>query len=142
LGIGAGLGRYIGGLVPDAPISAGVEIHPLRTVSWVAGLEQRLSTAASIAVYDSGVRADASYSTDSGGAHIGFGYPASPNAPNPTTHEVTGVVSWQAWSIEGRGSMQWNTQVSWLRRTPFPGSAGPAFADEILFLTQLRYNLP
>jgi hypothetical protein len=142
LGVGAGLGRYIGGLVPDVRISADGDIHPIRTLSWAAGVEHRLATAGSIAFYDSGVRADASYSTDGDGSPIGFGYPASPNAQNRSIHEVTGVFSWQAWSIEGRGSMQWNTQVSWLSRTPFPGAPGPSSAAEIMFFTQLRYNLP
>lgn len=41
---GVGLGRYIGGLVPDVSVSADGRIHPIRTYSWVSGVEGRLST--------------------------------------------------------------------------------------------------
>jgi hypothetical protein len=139
---GAGLGRYIGGLVPDVSITADGRIHPIRTYSWVAGVEHQLSTRASIALYDSGVHANDNYSIDPDGAFIGFGYPGAPNAQNKTIHEVTGVFAWQQWKIEGRGSMQWTTQVSWLTRTPWSAGVGPSSADAMLFLTQLRYNLP
>ena len=139
---GAGMGRYIGGLVPDVSISADGAIHPIRTASWVAGLEQRLGPSTSIALYDSGVAADTSYSFDPDGTFIGFGYPGSPNADNRRIHEITGMFAWQAWQIEGRGSMQWNTQVSWLRRSPWSQGSGPASASALLFFTQVRYNLP
>ena len=142
LAYGPGLGRYIGGLVPDVSISADGQIHPIRAASWVVGVEHRLSTHASAALYDSGVRADASYSADTSGAYIGFGYPGAPTSANKSIHEVTGVFAWQAWRIEGRGSMQWTTQASWLRRTPW--SAGPdlSSADAVMVFTQIRYNLP
>ena len=139
---GAGLGRYIGGLVPDVSISADGRIHPIRTYSWVAGVEGRLSTQASIAFYDSGVHADASYSTDIDGKYIGFGYPGAANADNKNIHEVTAVFAWQPWKIERRGSMQWTTQVSWLTRRPWSAGGGPSSADAALVFTQLRYNLP
>ena len=139
---GPGLGRYIGGLVPDVSISADGRIHPIRASSWVAGIEQRLSMHASIAFYDSGVHADASYSTDTDGTYIGFGYPGAPKADNKAIHQVTAVFVWQPWNIEGRGSMQWATQVSWLTRTPWSAGSGPSAADAVIVLTQLRYNLP
>jgi hypothetical protein len=139
---GPGLGRYIGGLVPDVSISADGQIHPIRASSWVAGVERRLTTQASAAIYDSGVHADKSYSVDTNGADIGFGYPGAPNSANKSIHQVTGVFAWQAWRIEGRGSMQWTTQLSWLRRTPWSPGAGPSSADEIMVFSQLRYNLP
>jgi hypothetical protein len=139
---GSGLGRYIGGLVPDVSISADGHIHPIATYSWVSGVERRLSSDASIALYDSGVHADASYSIDNNGAYIGFGYPGAPRADNKEIHEVTAVFAWQPWKIEGRGSMQWTTQVSWASRTPWSAATGPSSASALLFLTQLRYNLP
>jgi hypothetical protein len=139
---GAGMGRYIGGLMPDVTVSADGRIHPVHTNSWVAGVEYRLSARASIAAYDSGVRARAIYSTDADGTYIGFGYPGAPNADNEAIHEATGVFAWRAWEIEGRGSMQWTTQFSWLTRTPFSAGTNHSSADAVLFLTQLRYNLP
>ena len=139
---GPGLGRYLGGLAPDVSISADGVIHPIRATSWVAGIEQGISSHASAALYDSGVRAGASYSLDADGSSIGFGYPGAPTLANKSIDEVTGVFTWQAWRIEGRGSMQWTTQASWLRRTPWSAGAGPASADAFMLLTQIRYNLP
>ena len=139
---GAGLGRYIGGLVPDVSISADGRIHPIHASSWVGGVEYRLMTRASVAVYDSGVHADVSYATDVDGTYIGFGYPGAPNTNNKAVHEVTGVFAWQPWKIEARGSMQWTTQLSWMARTPFSVGANQSSADSVLFFTQLRYNLP
>jgi hypothetical protein len=139
---GSGMGRYLGGLAPDVSISADGAIHPIPTTAWTAGVEYRISAPFSIAAYDSGVRIDSSYSVDANGAFVGFGYPGSPNADNRTIHEITGVFGWQPWKIAGRGSMQWNSQVSWLRRTPWSTGAGPSSADAVIFLTQIRYNLP
>jgi len=142
LAAGAGMGRYIGGLIPDVAVSADGIIHPIRTTSWVAGVEQKLGDHASLAFYDSGVVANASYSVDADGSFIGFGYPGAPNADNRRIHEVTSVLGWRAWAIENRGSLQWTTQVSRVSRTAWPGVVGPASAAAVLLLSQLRYNLP
>ena len=142
IGYGAGLGRYIGGLVPDVSFGADGSIHPIRTTSWVVGFEQRMTDHTAVGVYDSGVRSEPSYAADATGSAIGFGYPGAPTAANKTVHEITGVFAWRPWQIENRGSMQWTTQVSWLTRTRWPGGTGPASADAALLFTQLRYNLP
>jgi len=139
---GAGLGRYIGGLVPDVSFGTNGAIQPVHAGSWVAGFEQRMTDHTALAVYDSGVRATASYATDADGRYIGFGYPAAPRAANQSIDEVTGVFAWRPWQIENRGSLQWTTQFSWLTRMPWPGGTGPSSADALLFFTQLRYNLP
>jgi len=139
---GPGIGRYLGGLAPDVTFGADGSIHPVRAGSWVAGVEQRLTPTVSVAGYDSGVHADASFATDANGTLVGFGYPGSPNSNNRSIHEVTGVFAWQPWKIAGRGSMQWNTQLSWLQRTPWSVSGGPSSADAWMLLTQIRYNLP
>jgi hypothetical protein len=139
---GAGLGRYLGGLAPDVSVDADGAIHPIPTSAWVAGVEYRISAPLSIGAYDSGVRIDRSYSADADGTAIGFGYPGSPNAQNRAIDEITGVLGWQPWTIPGRGSMQWNSQVSWLRRVPWSTGSGPSAAQTVMFLTQIRYNLP
>jgi hypothetical protein len=139
---GAGMGRYIGGLVPDVAISADGAIHPIRTASWIAGIEQKVGPSTSIALYDSGVVIDSSYSFDADGTYVGYGYPDAPNADNRNIHEITGVFAWQIWTTAGRGSMQWNTQASWLRRYPWAQGSGPPSASAFLFFTQIRYNLP
>jgi hypothetical protein len=142
LAFGTGLGRYIGGLVPDVCISADGAIHPIGTSAWVAGLEQKVSSFVSLAAYDSGVHADSNYSVDVNGTYVGFGYPGSSHADNRSIHEVTAVFAWQPWKIEGRGSMQWNTQLSWLTRKPWSAGTKPSSAEALLFFTQIRYNLP
>jgi hypothetical protein len=139
---GPGLGRYIGGLVPDVSIGVDGQIHPIRVTSWVAGFEQRITTQIAAAVYGSGVRADANYSTDVDGHLVGFGYPGSPATSNKSIQEVTGVLGWQPWKIENRGSLQWTTQLSWVTRAGWPGGTGPSSASAVLLFTQLRYNLP
>jgi hypothetical protein len=88
------------------------------------------------------VRIDLTYSVDVDGAYIGFGYPGSPNTNNGAIDEVTGVIGWQPWKIAGRGSMQWNSQVSWLRRAPSSPASTPSSAHAVMFLTQIRYKLP
>jgi hypothetical protein len=139
---GSGMGRYTGGLAPDVSISADGAIHLIPTTTWVAGVEYRISPPFSIALYDSGVRIDQRYSVDADGTYIGFGFPGSSNADNRAIDEVTGVFGWQPWSIDGRGSMQWNTQLSWLRRAPWSTGSGPSSASAVILLTQIRYNLP
>jgi len=139
---GSGMGRYVGGLAPDVSISADGAIHTIPTTAWVAGFEYAPSPPLSVAVYDSGVRIDSSYSSDVGGAYIGFGYPGSPNTNNRSIDEITGVVGWQPWKIAGRGSLQWNTQLSWVRREPWSTGTGPSSASTVMVLTQIRYNLP
>ena len=74
---GAGLGRYIGGLVPDVTFTADSSIQPLGTMSWVAGIEQQLSSVVSLAGYYSGVNTDEGAHTDADGRYIGYGYPGS-----------------------------------------------------------------
>ena len=139
---GAGLGRYIGGLAPDVAFAADGEIRPIPVTSWVGGVEQAISTRVSLAGYYSGVRADATWSVDSDGKHIGFGFPGASNAANRTIDEATATVSYLAVRTDNRGSAQVNFQTSWLRRQPLSQGSGPDAARAFLFLAQVRYNLP
>lgn len=139
---GAGMGRYIGGLVPDVSFSADGNIHPIRTTSWVTGVEQRVGPKLSVSGYYSGVRTFNSYSQDIDGSFIGFGFPGSGRSNNKLLHEVTGVVAVQPWSLPEAGSFQWNSQVSWVERSPWSQDSGPQSASAFMFLTQIRYNLP
>ena len=142
LAYGPGIGRFLGGFAPDVSFGADGSIHPIRSGSWVAGVEHAIVQNVVISAYDSGVHTDATYATDVDGSLIGYGYPGSPNTNNRNIHEVTGVVAYRPWVIAGRGSMQWNTQLSWLQRTPWSVNGGPAAADAWLFFSQIRYNLP
>jgi hypothetical protein len=139
---GAGLGRYVGGLVPDVAFGGDGSISPIPTRSWVAGIEQKLGAAYSLGGYYSGVVADADYFVDASGQFIGFGFPGSPKSNNRKIDEITATFGWQVVSSPARGSVQLGVQTSWLSRTPLSGAGGPTSADSFMVLSLLRYNLP
>ncbi|HJZ73556.1 MAG TPA: hypothetical protein VKE51_17560 [Vicinamibacterales bacterium] len=139
---GSGLGRYVGGIVPDAVFRRDGSISLLGTTSWVGGVEQKLGTNWSLGGYYSGVSVDRDYSTDADGAYIGYGFPGSPNSNNRKVTEITATLGLQVAVSETRGSVQLAVQTSWLSRTPWDRNGGPASADMFAFFAQLRYNLP
>jgi hypothetical protein len=139
---GAGLGRYVGGLVPDVTFRSDGSISPIPTASWVAGIEQKLGTTYSLGGYYSGVTTDADYSVDASGRFIGFGFPGSPKSNNRKIDEITATFGWQVVSSPTRGSVQLGLQTSWLSRTPWSAAAGPGSADAFMVFSLLRYNLP
>ncbi len=138
---GAGLGRYVGGLVPDLIVGSDGSIKPVTTFSWVGGLELASSTSTSLAGYYSGVRAGDEVAVDADGTLIGYGYDGSPDSHNRLIQEATGVLTHRLVTSD-RGSVQWALQVSWLQRAPWSARPGLASADAFLFFTQIRYNLP
>jgi hypothetical protein len=136
---GSGLGRYIGGLVPDVAFHRDGSISPIGTASWVGGVEQQISRLA-LAGYYSGVVVDSSFEQDTDGRDIGYGFPGASTMNNGKIHEITGTASSKVMASPDRGSAQLSLQVSWLEREPaFPS---PASARSFLFFAQLRYNLP
>lgn len=140
---GSGLGRYIGGLVPDVAFNSDGSISPIATTSWVAAVEQRLTSRASVAGYYSGVRAENNYVTDRDGKFIGFGFPGSSNSNNRLIREFTVTGAYQIVKTADRGSAQFNTQLAWLTREPWSTPAsGLSSAQSFMFLAQVRYNLP
>ena len=140
---GSGLGRYIGGLVPDAAFGSDGSIRLIDTTSWVAAVEQTLTPRVSLAGYYSGVEVGDQYSTDNDGRFIGFGFPGSSGTNNRRIQEFTLTGGYQIVRTPDRGSAQFNTQVSWLRREPWSMPAsGLSSARSFMFLAQVRYNLP
>jgi hypothetical protein len=140
---GPGLGRYLGGMVPDVTIRANGEIDPIDAGSWMTGIEQKVTKSLTLSGYYSGVFAEESFSlAEAGESYVGYGYPGSSNSNNKRIQEVTGVFAWEAWKLADRGSMQLNIQTSWLTREPWSRGNGPGSADAILFFAQIRYNLP
>jgi hypothetical protein len=139
---GSGLGRYVGGLVPDAVFRSDGSISLIATTSWVVGIEQKLGPTYSLGGYYSGVTADANYSVDANGQYIGFGFPGSPNSNNKRIDEITATFGWQVVDSSTRGSVQLGVQTSWLSRTQWDHAGGAKSADAFLFFSQLRYNLP
>ena len=140
--VGSGLGRYVGGLVPDAAFHPDGSISPIGTTSWVFGLEQGLSSTMSLGGYYSGVTADDRYFLDTGGGYIGHGYPGAPSSHNRRVQEITATASYQIVKTPDRGSAQLNLQTSWLTRESWPQTSGPDSATTVMFFAQVRYNLP
>ena len=141
-GFGSGFGRYIGGLVPDAAFRRDGSISTIGTVTWMGGVEQKISPKLSLAGYYSGLDTDASFDLDTDGSYVGFGFPGSSNSNNRKIQEITGTTSYQFLKSSDRGSGQFNLQASWLRREPFSQGDGLASAKAFLFFAQIRYNLP
>jgi hypothetical protein len=141
-GYGPGFGRYVGGLVPDVAFRSDGSISPIKTTSWVGGVEQRVSAKLSFAGYYSGVKAESNFDLDTGGSYIGFGYPGAANTNNRKVQELSGTASYQFLKSADRGSGQINVQVSWVEREPLSQGIGPASAEEFMVFAQVRYNLP
>jgi hypothetical protein len=139
---GSGLGRYVGGLVPDLAFRRDGSISLIGTSSWVGGIEQRISSRASVAGYYSGVDTDDTFELDTDGRYIGFGFPGAPRSNNRTIKEWTTTFSYLPARTENRGSVQFALQASWLERTPWSPGNGPDSANAFMFFAQLRYNLP
>jgi hypothetical protein len=141
--VGSGMGRYVGGLVPDAAFKSDGSLSLIDTTSWVAALEQTLTTRVSVAGYYSGVKAGDNFFTDADGRFIGFGFPGSSTSNNRNIRELTLTGAYQIVRTPDRGSAQFNTQVSWLTREPWSTPAsGLSSARSFMFLAQVRYNLP
>ncbi len=139
---GSGLGRYVGGLVPDVAFRSDGSISTIGTTSWVGGVEQRVTNKVSLGGYYSGVNTDDTFYLDAGSNYIGFGYPGASNSNNRSIQEVTGTGFYQFLSSTDRGSGQFSLQMSWLTRKPWSQGNGPASANAFMFFAQVRYNLP
>ena len=143
LAVGSGMGRYIGGLAPDAAFRADGSISLIETTSWVGAVEQTLTPRASVAAYYSGVEAGDHYFTDRDGRFIGFGFPGASTSNNRSIREFTLTGAYQIVRTQNRGSAQFNTQGSWLTREPWSTPAsGLSSARSFMFFAQVRYNLP
>jgi hypothetical protein len=138
---GSGFGRYIGGLVPDVVFRSNSSISPIRTWSWVGGIEQRVSKW-TFGGYYSGLYTYRNVAVDTGGSFIGFGFPESSLSNNRFIQEGTGTATIKLWSTEDRGSMQLSMQGSYLQRQPWAPEPGLTSAKESLVFAQIRYNLP
>jgi hypothetical protein len=139
---GSGLGRYIGGLLPDVAFERDGSISTIPARSWVTGLEHRLSAQSAFGAYYSGVSSGSQYSLDDDGRYIGFGFPGAPPSNNHWIREFTGTFSRVVTKTASRGSVQLGLQTSWLQREAYSQVEGSSSTDSIIFFAQLRYNLP
>jgi hypothetical protein len=138
---GSGMGRYIGGLVPDVVFRSDSTISPIRTWSWVGGVERKIKDW-EFSGYYSGLYTHDNFVEDTDGSFIGFGFPGASLSNNRLIHEATATASIKIWKTEDRGSLQAAFQGSWLQRNAWAPEDGLHQAKAPLFFAQLRYNLP
>jgi hypothetical protein len=154
---GAGNGRYIGALGPDAIVKANGELSPIHSGSGVAGFEYQMTPRFEFDAYYSGAYfqrnfggAVASTATPapsclgvSGFFCTGFGFPGSANTNNKSFQEATFGITKTIWGTPNHGKLQFITQSSWVERTPWSVSgSAPRNAHAFLQYIDLRYVLP
>jgi hypothetical protein len=154
---GAGNGRYIGALGPDAIVKADGELSPIHSGSGVAGFEYQVTPRFEFDAYYSG----AYFQRNFGGAVAttatpapsclgvsgffctGFGFPGSANTNNKSFQEATFGITKTIWGTPNHGKLQFITQSSWVERTPWSVSgSAPRNAHAFLQYIDLRYVLP
>jgi hypothetical protein len=153
---GAGNGRYIGALGPDAVVKSDGTLSPIHSGSGVAGFEYQFTPSFEFDAYYSGAYFQrnfgllASTATPpptcdgvSGFTCIGFGFPGSANTNNKSFQEGTFGITKTIWGSPNHGKLQFITQSSWVERTPWSVSSGaPRNAHAFLQYIDLRYVLP
>ena len=153
---GAGNGRYIGALGPDAVVKSDGTLSPIHSGSGVAGFEYQFTPSFEFDAYYSGAYFQrnfgllASTATPpptcdgvSGFTCIGFGFPGSANTNNKSFQEGTFGITKTIWGSPNHGKLQFITQSSWAERTPWSIPSGaPRNAHAFLQYIDLRYVLP
>lgn len=139
--VSSGGGRYIGGLAPDVVVRTDGSISPLKAHSWVTGLEFFPNKRTNISGYYSGVYLDRNVVVDQNGSLVGFGFEGS-NAARRSIQQWTGTWGHLLWASESSGSLQWNSQYSYIQNYPWAASTGPRQGTAHLVFGQIRYNLP
>ena len=154
---GAGNGRYIGALGPDAIVKADGNLSPIHSGSGIAGFEYQVTPRFELDGYYSG----AYFQRNFGGAVAttatpapsclgvsgffctGFGFPGSANTNNKSFQEATFGITKTIWGSPNHGKLQFITQSSWVERTPWSVSgSAPRNAHAFLQYIDLRYVLP
>ena len=139
---GSGAGRYIGGLVPDVIVRSNGDISPIKSYSWISGLEIAPSTRTGFYVYYSGLYGQKNVAVDTNGNFIGWGYPSASNAADRNIEEITPGFSHTFWKQENLGSVQFGVQYAYVVLHPWVAGTGPVNAHTHMVLGQVRYNLP
>jgi|HubBroStandDraft_6_1064221.scaffolds.fasta_scaffold00212_2 hypothetical protein len=154
---GAGNGRYIGALGPDAIVKADGELSPIHSGSGVAGFEYQVTPRFEFDAYYSGAYFQRNFGGSvastatpapsclgvSGFFCTGFGFPGSANTNNKSFQEATFGITKTIWGTPNHGKLQFITQSSWVERTPWSVSgSAPRNAHAFLQYIDLRYVLP
>jgi len=137
-----GAGRYIGGFVPDVIVRANGSISPVKSYSWISGLEIAPNKLTGLYVYYSGLYGEKNVAIDTNGNFIGWGYPGAANVADRTIQEFTPGFARTFWRHENLGSVQLGIQYAYLFLHPWVAGTGPSAAHSNMVFGQVRYNLP
>ena len=137
-----GGGRYIGGLLPDVVIRADGRISPVKAYSYVTGVEYAPNKLSGYFAYFSGLYGQANSALDTNGSYLGWGYPGASTAADRSIQEFSVGYARTLWKGEGLGSIQLNSQYSYLWLRPWAPMAGQTQANAHMVFSQIRYNLP
>jgi hypothetical protein len=123
-------------------VRANGDISPIKSYSWIGGLEIAPNGRTGLYAYYSGVYGQKNFGVDTDGNFIGWGYPGSANTSNRNIQEITPGFSRTFWKQENLGSVQLGIQYAYVVLHPWVAGTGPGSAHTNMVLGQVRYNLP
>jgi hypothetical protein len=143
-----GGGRYINALAPDAVVRPDGAVSLVHTGSGVGGVEYQATSKTSFAAYYGGAYFQRNFFLDTTSTakpkpFVGYGGPNSPSSANRAIQE--GTLDWLQTFFKSPqyGTLQLNTQYSYLTRSPwFVAPAAPRNARLGMAFVALRYVLP
>lgn len=143
-----GGGRYIFGEAPDFVVNpqnrAGAyTISPVKSGSYLAGLEWKATRQTALFGYYSGIGIERNAAQQANGSSVGYGYMGSPNTQNKAINELTFGAVETLWKEPAYGALQIIAQASYADREPWYVAPGaPREAHVGMLFMDLRYVLP
>jgi len=142
--LSSGGGRWIYAQGPNLVIQEDGSPSLVRAGSTVDGVEYQPSSKWQVFAYYGGAYFGRNVVLDpSASRPVGFGYSGSPTGHNRVLHEATGGASYTFFRNPASGAVQFITQYSYLRRSPwFAAERTPRFAQANMLYLTFRYVLP
>jgi hypothetical protein len=139
--LSSGGGRYVGGLIPDVIVRANGDVSPIKAHSWVSGARTgRNSQNDSLRILQR--RLCGAKHRPGHRPQRDWVWLRGSNAGRRAIQEWTTGWGQLFWTSESAGSVQLNTQYSYIRNNPWGSGTGPRLSSAHLVLGQVRYNLP
>ena len=140
---GSGGGRYIFGLGPDLVVKPNGAPSPVTSGSGLTGLEFQMTSANLLYGYYGGAYFQRAFAADAAGVFSGYGFSGSGANDNRAIQEGTIGFIHKLWNEKQYGTIQINTQASYLTRSPWSVGAGqPKNAHATQIYLGLRYVAP